>query len=137
MTYNLDTDEKVLLKSHYYGDTTRILFVVGGLIMVVFFPFFKSIMNIPTAFSIIGLILLIVFAGLMNPKLKIIIFMNMIISIGAFAFFEYSAVFAYLTLPPSEGINVLFFWVNQFLSLIFFFASYLSTKTFRGMLIPE
>lgn len=122
---------------HYYGDTTRALFIIGGLIMIVTFPFFKSIINMPISLSIIGFILLAVFAGLMNPKQKWIIFLNMIIAIVAFVCFEYYAVYTYLNLSPGEGINIYFFWVNQALSLLFFFSSYLATKSFRGMLIED
>jgi len=118
--------------SHYYGDSVRTLFVLGGLIMVVAYPFFSSFISLPIPLSIIGAIALAVFAGLMNPKQKWIMVFNTIISIAAFMVFEYYAIYAYLHLSPTEGVHVAFFWVNQVLSLIFFFASYLSTKTLRG-----
>jgi hypothetical protein len=120
---------------HYYGDAVRVLFIVGGLIMLVFYPFFSSFIKAPTAFSIIGVVALVIFAGLMNPRQKWIMVLNTIISISALAVFEYAAVYTYLNLPPAQGVHVVFFWVNQALSLLFFFAAYLSTKTIRGALI--
>ena len=120
---------------HYYGDTVRVLFVIGGLIMIVSYPFFSSFIKAPIVFSIIGAIALAIFGGLMNPKQKWIMALNTVISIGAFIAFEYSAVYAYLNLSPAQSVHVAFFWVNQVLSLIFFFAAYLSTKTLRGAII--
>ena len=120
---------------HYYGDTVRAMFFVGGLIMIISYPFFSALINVPITFTIIACIALAVFAGLMNPKQKWIMALNMIISIGAFVFFEYYAIYAYLNLSPAKELHVVFFWVNQTLSLLFFFSSYLATKTFRGAFI--
>lgn len=122
---------------HYYGDTVRVLFVVGGLIIIISYPFFSSFIKAPVPFSIIGCIALAVFGGFMNPKQKWIMALNIIISIGAFIAFEYSAVYAYLNLSPTQDIHIAFFWVNQALSLLFFFASYFSTKTFRGSIVND
>lgn len=122
---------------HYYGTSVRMLFLLAGLIMIISYPFFNSFIKAPMAVSIIGVVALSVFAGFMNPKQKWIIIVNTIISIGAFVIFEYAAVYTYLHLPPTEAAHVAFFWVNQILSLIFFFASYLSTKTFRGALLTN
>lgn len=117
---------------HYYGDSVRVLFIIGGLIMLVSYPFFSSFIKAPVAFSIIGVVALVIFAGLMNPRQKWMMVINTIISVAAFAVFEYAAVYTYLNLSPTQGIHVAFFWANQALSLLFFFAAYLSTKTFRG-----
>ena len=122
---------------HYYGDSVRTLFIIGGLIMIVSYPFFSSFIKAPIAFSIIGVVALAIFGGLMNPRQKWIIAINMIISVAAFAIFEYAAVYTYLNLPPAQGVHVAFFWVNQALSLLFFFAAYLSTKTLRGAFVSQ
>ena len=122
---------------HYYGDSVRMLFVVGGLIIIVSYPFFSSFVGLPIPLSIIGCVALAVLGGLMNPKQKWIMALNMIVSIGAFVIFEYYAIYAYLDLSPAKDIHVAFFWVNQILSLLFFFAAYLSTKTLRGALLSE
>jgi len=122
---------------HYYGDTVRTLFIIGGLIMLASYPFFSSFISAPISFSIIGCIALAVFGGLMNPKQRWIMILNTIISIGAFIIFEYSAVYAYLNLSPTLQIHVTFFWVNQILSLLFFCAAYLATKTIRGTIVPQ
>lgn len=120
---------------HYYGDSVRTLFIIGGLIMLVSYPFFSSFIKAPVAFSLIGVVALVIFAGLMNPKQRWIMAINVIISIVAFGIFEYAAVYAYLNLVPAQDIHIAFFWVNQVLSLLFFFAAYLCTKTIRGAFI--
>ena len=121
--------------NHYYGDSVRTLFVLGGLIMIVSYPFFSAFIKAPVVFSLIGCIALAIFGGLMNPKQKWIMFFNAILSVVAFVAFEYSAVYAYLHLSPAQTVHVAFFWVNQILSLIFFFSAYLATKTFRGAMV--
>jgi hypothetical protein len=122
---------------HYYGDSLRALFIIGGLIMLVSYPFFASFSNTPALFSIIGCVVLAVFGGLMNPKQKWIKVINMIIPIVAFMVFEHEAIQAILRLPFTEGVQVAYFWVNQILALIFFIAAYLATKTLRGAMISD
>lgn len=122
---------------HYYGDQVRILFVIAGLIMIVTYPFFSPIIGIPTPVAIIGFAVLAIFGGFMNPKQRWVIVISSIFSVLAFIVFEYSAVNAYMKLSPTKNINVAFFWVNQALALIFFYAAYLSTKTLRGMIVAE
>lgn len=122
---------------HYYGDQVRTLFVIGGLIMIVSYPFFNSLVGVPVPIAIIGFAILAIFGGFMNPKQKWVIVVSSIISVLAFLIFEYSAVNAYLKLSPTKNINIAFFWINQILALVFFFAAYLSTKTLRGMLVAE
>ncbi len=122
---------------HYYGDQVRRLFIFAGLIMIVSYPFFRSLISVPLPVSVSGSIVLAVLGGLMNPKHRLVILASMIISIVAFPFFQYSAVFAYINLSPKVGLNLAFFWVNQVLSIIFFLSAYFATKTFRGLLLSS
>ncbi|MCE9549238.1 hypothetical protein K8Q98_02455 [Candidatus Nomurabacteria bacterium] len=123
--------------AHYYGDLIRVLFNIGGFIMIVSYPFFRSFITAPVLLSIIGCVILVVLAGLTSPRQKWIMAFNALISIIAFVIFEYATVYAYLNLSPSQGEHVAFFWVNQILALIFFFTSYLSTKTVRAMFFED
>ncbi|HBA45548.1 hypothetical protein A2W67_00195 [Candidatus Nomurabacteria bacterium RIFCSPLOWO2_02_40_28] len=118
---------------HYYGDKVRTLFIIGGLIMLASYPFFSSLINAPMPIAILACLALAVFGGLMNPEQKWVIFLNTVIPLVAFLVFEYYAVYAYNNLSSTESIHVAFFWVNQVLALIFFFAAYLSTKSLRGI----
>ena len=123
--------------SHYYGDTLRILFVTGGLIMLISYPFFSSLIHAPLSLSILACLALVIFGGLINPKQKWVIFLSAIVPIVAFLFFEYYAVYTYQNLAPTIELHVAFFWTNQILALIFFFATYLSIKTLRGALLTN
>jgi energy-coupling factor transporter transmembrane protein EcfT len=120
---------------HYYGDSVRTLFIICGFIMIISYPFFSFFISAPVPLSIIGCIALAIFGGLMNPKQKWVMVLNTIVPIIAFVIFEYAAVYTYLNLSPTKDIHIAFFWVNQLLSLLFFFAAYLATKTLRGTLI--
>lgn len=123
------------LLEHYHGDKVRGLFIIGGLIMIVTYPFFRSLIFAPLPLSIFGCIILAVLGGLMNPEMKWVIVLNTIIPVIAFPFFEYAAVYTYINLSPGSEANLAFFWANQALSIIFFLAAYLSTKTLRGALL--
>jgi amino acid permease len=73
----------------------------------------------------------------MNPKQKWVIIFNNIFSVLAFIIFEYSATHTYLNFSSTSGTAVAFFWTNQALAIIFFFAAYFSTKTLRRFLLQE
>lgn len=122
---------------HYYGDKVRVIFVIGGMMMALSYPFFNKFINAPLSFSLFGCIILSVVGGLMNPRQKWITALGVIISIFAFGLFQYYAVDTYLHLPPSEDSHIAFFWANQILSIMFFFAAYLSTKTLRGFILRD
>lgn len=111
--------------------------MAGGLIMLVSYPFFYSLINVPLSFSLAGCIILAIFGGLMHPKLKWVIILNTIIPVVAFPFFQYFAVHTYVNLPPTSGLHVAFFWVNELLSIIFFLSAYLSTKTLRSAFLAD
>ncbi len=123
--------------NHYYGDSVRTIFIITGVIMIATLPFFSKLIALPIGFAITGILILAILSGLLNPVKKWIIIIDAIVATVAFLSFEYSAVFAYMHLPPTETVNVLFFWTNQIFSLLLFLAVYLSTKTLRGMYIDE
>lgn len=122
---------------HYYGDKIRALFVIGGMLMAITYPIFNKLVEIPLPVAILGCILLAVFGGLMNPQQKWVIALSVLISVIAFGVFEYHAVTTYVGATYKDNSYTLFFWVNQILAMIFFFAAYLSTKTFRGLILAE
>jgi hypothetical protein len=105
--------------------------------MIVSYPFFSSFILVPIPLSILGSVTLAIFAGLMNPKQKWVMILNLIVSVGALTIFQYSAVYSYLNLKPREDMMVAFFWINQALALLFFFCAYFSTKTLRGALLDK
>lgn len=127
--------QNIDIKRHYYGDSIRAIFVITGISMVLFMPFFSEIINLPIIYSVIGVLILAIVGGVLNPKQFYSIFINMVVSIIGFAIFEYYAIYTYLELPRGVDRNTLFFWVNQIFALLFFVSTYLSVKSVRGRLV--
>ena len=124
--------ENEIIREHYYGDAVRTLFIITGVVMLVMLPFFASLIKAPIILSIVGILALAIFGGFLNPKQLWIIVINTLISIGAFAIFEYYAVLSYINPTSNIQLATKFFWVNQTLALLFFIAVYLSVKSLRG-----
>ncbi|OGF51742.1 hypothetical protein A3H04_02135 [Candidatus Giovannonibacteria bacterium RIFCSPLOWO2_12_FULL_43_11c] len=120
----------IFTRSHYYGDIVRKLFVSGDAIMILTYPFFMDRIFFSTSISIFVIVSVGVIAGFLNPRQKWANILTFIISVVALSVFEYHAV----TALSGENKNSfdLFFWINQILAIIFFFALYYSAKTIRG-----
>lgn len=116
---------------HYYGDRVRQLFLTAGLIMLLCLPFFSAHIPIPGFISLLAIIFIAVVAGVTNPMLRPVMILDIVVSLIALISFEYFAMKQYGQVPP------ILFGINQALALIFFFALYLSTKTFRGVLVGD
>ena len=123
-----DDEEKHKKIPHYYGDIVRVIFVIAGILMLVFLPIFKDLIVVPVGIAIFVIISVDLFAGLTNPLQKWISLINLFISLSAFIIFETIAVDYFST---SEK---LYASVNQILAFLFFLSLYFSTKTFRGFL---
>lgn len=127
-------ENQINYQGHYYGKIIRNIFVIGGLVMLLTFPFFSHLINLPIYIPILGIIVFVLIGGLINPLSKSVFVIGSIIPLFAFAMFEYYAFNTYQNLSPNSSLNVAFFWTNQALALMFFFATYLSVKTLRAML---
>lgn len=131
----METTQEKQITYHYHGDKIRILFVVTGILMAGTLPMFSSLINLPITVSIMGIVLLAILGGFLNPAQKWIIYIDTIASVVAFITFEYYAVYTYLNLSPDVVLNVYFYWVNQIAALLFFLATYLCVKTVRGRML--
>ncbi|MCX6755529.1 MAG: hypothetical protein NT068_03280 [Candidatus Nomurabacteria bacterium] len=127
-------ENKINYQGHYYGKIIRSIFIVGGLVMLLSFPFFSSLINLPIYIPIITIILFVVIGGLINPLSKWIFIAGSIIPVLALTMFEYYAFNTYQNISNLNSMSVAFFWINQALALMFFFATYLSVKTLRAMM---
>lgn len=128
----MTTNKKTEIE-HYYGDTVRQLFFSAAAVMAALLPFVNKELGIPLPFSIAGIIILIVAAGLTRPKWSYVAVLNGVLSLFSAGFFEYCAVFSYNQFTGSrEVIFLLLFLANQILTIIFIVALYLSVKTIRG-----
>ena len=117
---------------HYYGDTVRKLFLLGGVIIILTLPLFANLIPVQSAISVLIIIALSFLSGFVSPLHRAVAGLNALVSAGAVFFFEYYAVAAYI-LPEGTEHKDLFFYTNQVLAIIFFFALYYGAKTIRGM----
>ncbi|MCE9585464.1 hypothetical protein K8Q94_02485 [Candidatus Nomurabacteria bacterium] len=118
---------------HYYGKLVRSIFLIGAIIMIVTYPFFSPLISIPLPLFLTTIILLVLVGGLIDPLSKIIFIFTSILPALGLVMFEYYGFYAYQHLPINDTKSVLFFWTNQILALMFFFATYFSVKTLRAM----
>lgn len=125
---NQETDQQFAHKiPHYYGDWVRRLFILAGVILLIALPLFEDFLPVPTLITSFIIVLLIVFAAMTNPMLRIVNRINVVTSIVALVLFEHYAVESYKVGEVQLAI------VHQVLAIVFFFALYLSMKTFRAM----
>lgn len=125
-------DEKEEVRPlHYYGDIVRKLFFVAGLLLVVIIPIDRELLNFYLIFGIALIMVLIIVAGFTSPVHKWAIITDVVVSSLSFLFFEYVSLARFLELDSTvDGI----FIFRQSLAIIFVFALYFATKTFRGMI---
>jgi len=118
---------------HYYGDIVRLLFLASAVIMLVGLPGISNYLSIPTAVSVVAMLVLGLAAGLTNPKLLWESVINAVIASGGLVIFETYAVTAF----RQHGAADKFFISNMVLGFIFLFAVYFSVKTVRGLLLRD
>lgn len=116
---------------HYYGDIVRRIFLVCALIMLFTLPFVHENLTSPIFYSILAILILTFFAGLTNPKQKMVIMSDIVVSILSFG------VFAYQTVVKFDGFFNLFFITNFVLALLSLLAFYWSIKTIRWLKSPQ
>lgn len=115
---------------HYYGDIVRRLFLLGAAIMLLGFPFFNKEIDQSPMYSLMGMILLVMAAGITNPRQRWIVFLDTVFSAIAVFNFEYYAIKFWV--PPAPRA---IFITDQLLAVIFLVALYYSVKTLRGMYV--
>lgn len=133
----MESTQEKQISYHYHGDRIRVLFVLTGLLMVATLPVFNVLVNVPITISMVAIVALAVLGGFLNPAWKWIIYVDAVVSILAFMAFEYYAVHTYMNSSLDIPINFYFYWVNQVLAILFFFAMYLSVKTVRGRMLAK
>lgn len=113
---------------HYYGDIVRKLFLLSAALMLFLLPFFTDYIPVSTNLAILIILSLGVFAGVTNPQQKSVAVINTVVAVAGVTVFGFYAIDSYL----QYSYRNLYFWANQTLAIIFLFALYYSTKTFRA-----
>ena len=126
----IKNEQKELHVMHYHGDKIRSIFLTMAIVMLLMTPFFKNRLFVPAFASVFAVLALSVLAGLTNPKSRIIIIFNFLISIGALLVFGHEAIASY-----DSQIKDMFFLLNLVLAGLATFAIYFSSKTLRGNIL--
>jgi hypothetical protein len=116
---------------HYYGDIVRGLFLTAAVIMLIGLPVISGYVHMPVVFSVIGILVLGLSAGLTNPRQVGNAVINSIIAAVGFLVFATYIVSSY----RDGGADSKFFVANLMLGFIFIFAVYFSMKTVRGLTV--
>jgi hypothetical protein len=112
---------------HYHGDKVRNIYLLMAVIMLISTPFCSAELPVSTTNSVIGILILSLFAGLTTPRSRFIIVFDFLISLAVLFVFGYQFVNSY-----SAGSIGLFFLSNLVLALLSIAAVYFSSKTLRG-----
>lgn len=118
---------------HLYTRTVRRLLFTAGLLMVVGLPFFAKLVAMPPFIGVLATVAIVTLAGLTNPDMKQIMYLDAISSFFGFLFFEYIAVRHYLSI---SGVDLLFLF-NQTLAVVFFLALFFCIKTIRTFVLQK
>lgn len=117
--------------SHYYGDTVRILFVIGAALL--FLSQFIGDPFMTSTASLVLAIILVIAAGLTNPVQTWIHWANIILSGLCLILFGSIAITRYRETGSLFGTTALVI----ILVLVFLFAMYSAIKTLRGTLMRD
>lgn len=116
---------------HYFGDSVRILFLIGGIIILATLPFFKNLLQIGTGFLPVFVVLLVLGGAIVNPFQRWVVAVDLVISAMAVIMFEYAAVIGF-------GDDTFFLSVvRQVIAIIFLLALYYSGRTLRAMFLNQ
>ncbi len=115
---------------HYYGDMVRRLFMIAGSIMLVTTPFFQDRLPVSAYVGLCAIIVLDVIAGLANPLIRWLGYVEAAIALCACMTFEYFAI-------RDFSVYDSLFWINQTLALLFFIALYYAVKTSRSAALKQ
>lgn len=119
--------------AHYYGDTIRLMFIGAALIMLFGLPAISGYLNVPTWFSITGILVLAISAGLSSPTYLWSAIINFVVAAVGFVIFEMATLQSFST----RNSNSELFIANLVLGGVFLLAIYFSVKTVRGFFIRK
>ena len=116
---------------HYHGDTIRLFFLAGGVIILAMLPFFKELLPVGTKVLPVFVVLIALGGAIVNPFQKWIVVVDLLIAAIAVILFEYAAVIGYGVDPFLLSLG------RQVLAIIFLFALYYSGRTLRAMFMHQ
>ena len=112
---------------HYYGDYVRILFFIAAALGAFTVPVWGSVLPIGTFPQVVGIVILVLLAGLTNPHGTMVLWADTIVSAIGVLFIENTAISLY------SIDEIAIFFVREVLVLLLLVAMYYSIKTVRAM----
>ncbi len=114
-----------------YSSRVRQIYLLMAVILLVSAAFFKNEVPFPVPLSVFMILLLVIFGGLTNPKLKWVMKMDFGVSILAFLVFGSYVMSAY------GGKSALFFGASVALAILSILALYFNSESLRENLKPS
>jgi hypothetical protein len=112
---------------HYYGDIVRVLFVIIAIMSAFSIPVFGDLVPIGTFTQVVGIVMLVLLAGLTNPHSTTVLWADTIIAAAGVILLENAAISYY----SIDAIAI--FLVREILVLLLLIALYYSLKTVRAI----
>lgn len=112
---------------HYYGDYVRLIFIIAAALAAFAIPVWGDVLPIGTFPQVVGIVILVLLAGLTNPHGTFVLWVDAIISAIGVLFIENTAISLY------SIDEVAIFFVREILVLLLLFAMYYSIKTVRAI----
>ena len=111
------------------GRVVQKLFFVNSLIMIVGLPIFSSNLGFPILIPILGIVVVAIFAGLTGSKNRLMMSLDILVSIVGGVVFEFASIASYST----TGLSA-YFLFNQFVAIVFLVALYFSIRSIKHLL---
>lgn len=112
---------------HYYGDSTRELILGGTVLMLLASPLYADRLSVEFPMEVVGAIVAVVVAALTNPRNRLFVMGDAVVSGVALVVFESWAI---LDFAPGNPVAFVF---REAIAVIALFALYFSVKTLRAM----
>ena len=112
---------------HYYGNVVRILFIVVAVVSAFTIPVWGDLLPIGTFTQVVGIVILVLLAGLTNPHGTTVLWADTVIS-GLGVILLENAAIAYYSIDM-----VVIFIVRELLVLLLLLSLYYSLKTVRAI----
>jgi hypothetical protein len=117
--------------AHYYGDAVRQFFIVLAILILLGAPWYGSSLRIELPFEVIGALILVTLAALVNPHQKSIMVANAVVAGVGAVVYQMWALFGW------EDGTVIQFVLREGIAILFLAAFYFSMKTVRAFLLHK
>lgn len=113
---------------HYYGDITRMIFIIVGVIMLFGLPTMTLVLRLPVIVPVVAVVILALAAGFTSPRYRSSLLLNIWVSSLGLAAFIYVSFFLTHLYVANKG----WLFMNQIIAALFLIALYFSVKSLRG-----